>query len=111
VEGWVGAVVAGLVLLVNTGVAAYFASKNKRYRNAYSWRKYMEPRHLDLLDWAYNVQTWATKRGLRSHLPPLPVSLAEDWTEDDEDVMDPEHIQLGLLKRQLERQQHERDAP
>jgi len=88
-------VLAGLIVLAQTIIAAIFVSKHRLYVAAYRWRRRMEPIHLDLLDWAFEVQTWAAKRGQRDQLPPLPDSLAAEW--DDEAL--PELSDLRRLGR------------
>jgi hypothetical protein len=63
----------------------------------------MEPVHLDLLDWSYEVQMQAIREGRKHRLPPLPESLKGGWLEDE----DPD-AELTVLKRQVKRH-HERD--
>jgi hypothetical protein len=57
----------------------------------------MEPVHLDLLDWAYEVQVWATRTGQRRSMPPLPPSLRDSL--HDEDDPDPELLRLRQVER------------
>lgn len=72
-------------MLVQTVVAAYFASRNRRAAAAWRWRRRMEPVHLDLLDWASSVQIWAAAKGLRGQLPPIPPTLAAYLDQEVED--------------------------
>lgn len=92
-----GAVLAGALVFIQTLIAAFFASRNKRGDAAFRWRKRMEPVHLDLLDWVYETQEWAARNGLRHVLPPLPPSLKN--AELDEDSS----LEFEMLKRQVER--------
>lgn len=87
-------VVAAVVLLAQTIIAAVFAARNRRGDAAWRWRRRMEPVHLDLLDWASSVQMWAAARGQRDELPPLPTSLHHYLAEDDEPPED-----LDVLRR------------
>jgi hypothetical protein len=95
------AVIAGLIPLVTTTVAAISVSKNKEGAAALRWRRRMEPVHLDLLDWSYEVQMQANREGRRHSLPPLPESLRGGWFEDDG-----QDENLAELKRQV-RRRHE----
>lgn len=75
-------VVAAVILLVNTTVAALFAGRNKYLQRRSRRLARIEPVHLDMMEWAYTVQTWAIRRGMRRELPPLPPSLDELARQD-----------------------------
>ena len=81
-------VVAAVILLAQTIIAAVFAARNRRGDAAYRWRRQMEPVHLDLLDWASSVQMWAAAKGLRQDIPPLPPSLKDYHLEDEPEEWD-----------------------
>lgn len=84
-----GVVFVAASLLINSAIGAFFAFRNKRGAAAWRWRKWIEPRHLALLDWSFEVQVQARKQ--RMELPPLPASLSDlELDEDEEDASVPE---------------------
>lgn len=59
----------------------------------------MEPVHLDMLDWAYEVQVQAAREGRRHQLPPLPRSLRASELDDEDEAVDPELLRLQRVER------------
>lgn len=95
-------VIAVATQCILVGVAAISVWRNKRSAANSRWRKRTEPAFLDSLEWIYNAQIAATKKGFRSHLPPLPDSIKDVYIEDD----DPDW-ELEMLKREVSRR-HDR---
>lgn len=88
-------VVAGLILLTQTGIAAFFASRNKHLSVRSKRLSRLEPAHLDLLDWAYQVRRRAAARGWE--LPKLPPSVQEYYLEEEQE----ESLELEMLGQQV----------
>lgn len=92
-------VLAAVILLIQTAIAAISASRN-RHLSARSKRlSRVEPAYLDLVDWAYQTQVWATRKGLRPEMPRLPKSVRDLALEEEGDMQ----VELEALRRQAER--------
>lgn len=98
-------VVAAVILLVQTVIAAISASRN-RHLSARSKRlSRVEPAYLDLVDWAYQVQVWASGKGQLKTLPPLPHSVRSIALDEETEMQ----AELEALKRQAARR-HDRES-
>lgn len=99
-------VVAGLILLAQTVIAAYFASRNKHLSARSKRLSRLEPAHIDLLDWAFQVRQMAAARGWKG-IPALPSSV-QGWFLEEEDE-DP--LELEMLKQQAVRRRERSQDP
>jgi hypothetical protein len=97
-------VLAAVILLVQTVIAAISASRN-RHLSARSKRlTRVEPAYLDLVDWAYQVQVWASGKGQLKSIPPLPQSVRGIALDEESEMQ----AELEALKRQAAKR-HDRD--
>lgn len=98
-------VIAAVILLIQTVIAATSASRN-RHLSARSKRlSRVEPAYLDLVDWAYQVQVWASSKGHRNDLPQLPLSVRGIALDEETEMQ----AELEALKRQAARR-HDRES-
>lgn len=95
-------VIAAVLLLAQTVIAAFFASRNKHLSARSKRLSRLEPAHLDLLDWAFQVRTKAAARGW--NLPQLPPSVASYYLEEGEEemVVEDEMKRLQAVRRHEE---------